>query len=218
MGFGTAGNGAASGCMRVAAGMSRIRISPADRKKICGLARSEYRWHFRLFPMIAIRISSALLLGLGLLFAAGCAKSAATPTVAPGWKLQDLAGKPVSSEDFKGKVVVVDFWATWCPPCREEIPGYIALQEKYGPQGLVIVGVSLDQAGPEVVKAFAAKAGINYPLVMGDDKIVTDFGGVEGIPTTFLIDRRGQVRDRKVGMEPKETYEKKILAVLGEKA
>ncbi len=137
---------------------------------------------------------------------------------APQWKLQDLAGKPVTFADFKGKVVVVDFWATWCPPCREEVPGYVELQNKYGKDGLMIVGVSLDQAGPEVVKAFAAKYGVNYPMVMGDEAVVTAFGGIEALPTTFLIDAQGQIRDRKIGMESKEDYEKKIVAVLGEKA
>ncbi len=148
---------------------------------------------------------------------AGAAKaSAALPTLgpAPAWRLRDLNGVEVTSEQFKGKVLVVDFWATWCPPCREEIPGYIELTKKYGGQGVVILGVSLDQAGPEVVKAFAAKSGINYPLVMGDDKVVAAFGGVEGIPTTFLIDRAGQIRDRKVGLVPTPEYEQRIRAVL----
>lgn len=133
---------------------------------------------------------------------------------APAWQLPDLSGAKISSEQFKGKVVVIDFWATWCPPCREEIPGYIALANKYGKDGLVIVGISLDQAGPDVVKAYAAKTGINYPLVMGDDKVVAAFGGVEGIPTTFLIDRDGQIRDRKVGLVETAEYEKRIRAVL----
>jgi thiol-disulfide isomerase/thioredoxin len=137
---------------------------------------------------------------------------------APAWKLQDLAGKVVTSDQFKGKVVVVDFWATWCPPCRAEIPGYAELQRKYGNDGFVIVGVSLDQGGPPVVKDFAAKYGINYQLVMGDDAVVAAFGGVEGIPTTFLIDRSGQIRDRKVGAEETSEYEKKIASVLAEKA
>lgn len=136
---------------------------------------------------------------------------------APAWKLQDINGQVVSSEQFKGKVVVIDFWATWCGPCRLEIPGYIELHRKYGAEGLVVIGVSLDQGGPEVVKAFAGKMGINYPLVMGDEPIQTAFGGLEAIPTTFVIDRTGQVRHRKVGAAEAAEYEKSVLAVLREK-
>lgn len=150
---------------------------------------------------------------------AGKGASAAVATLpmigpAPSWKLKDLAGKVVTSDQFNGKVVVVDFWATWCPPCREEIPGYIELVKKYGKEGLVIVGVSLDQGGPEVVKAYAEKIKVNYQLVMGDEEIAAAFGGMEAIPTTFLIDRNGKIRDRKVGAEPAAEYEKKIKALL----
>lgn len=140
------------------------------------------------------------------------AKQAALPDLgaAPAWMLKNLDGQPVRSTDFKGKVMVVDFWATWCPPCREEIPGYVELQKKYAEKGLVIVGLSLDQQGPGVVKSFAQRFGINYPLVMGDEATVEAFGGVEAIPTTFVIDREGRIRHKKVGMMAHDEYEKVI--------
>jgi len=129
------------------------------------------------------------------------------PAPAPAWKLNDVDGKAVSFEQYKGKVVVLDFWATWCGPCRSEIPGYVALQKKHGPAGLAIVGVSLDQGGPEVVKKFIAEQKINYQIVMGDEQVTAAFGGVEAIPTTFIIDRKGTLRYRKVGAMPEEEFE-----------
>ncbi|HEX2852709.1 MAG TPA: TlpA disulfide reductase family protein [Opitutaceae bacterium] len=137
-----------------------------------------------------------------------------SPVAAPAWTLKDLDGKAVSFEQFKGKVVVIDFWATWCGPCRMEIPGYVELQKKYAKDGLVIIGISLDEKGPKVVKDFAAKLGVSYQMVMADNKIVEAFGGIEAIPTTFIIDRTGKIRDRKVGAEPTADYEKRIVALL----
>lgn len=135
-------------------------------------------------------------------------------SMAPGWTLQDLDGKAVNSSDFAGKVVILDFWATWCPPCRAELPSLIALQKKYGDQGLVIIGVSLDQKGPSVVIPFAREHGINFPLVMGDEAIMEAFGGIEAIPTTFVIDREGRLVSRHVGVTSQAEFEAEIEPLL----
>jgi peroxiredoxin len=156
----------------------------------------------------------ALALGLVLFSANLLHAQGLTGQPAPAWKLKDLAGQEVSSDQFKGKVVVVDFWATWCGPCVEEIPGYVAMQKKYGPQGLVIVGVSLDRKGPAHVKKFAAEHAMNYTIVMGEDGITEAFGGFNAIPTTFLIGRDGRILNQKTGAAPAAEYEKLVLAAL----
>ncbi len=139
---------------------------------------------------------------------------AAMALPAPAWKLKDLDGHEVSSDQFKGKVVVLDFWATWCGPCVEEIPGYVALQKKYGADGLVIVGVSLDRTGPARVKQFVQANAMNYTIVMGEDEIVEAFGNFSAIPTTFLISRDGRILNQKTGAAAPEEYEKLVKAAL----
>jgi thiol-disulfide isomerase/thioredoxin len=134
---------------------------------------------------------------------------------APAWTLKDLDGHDVSSAQFKGKVVIVDFWATWCVPCIGEIPGYVELQKKYGPQGLVIVGIAYrDPKGPAHVKAFAAQKGMNYTLVMGDETVAEAFGGIDGIPSTFLINRQGRIVHHKIGAMAHEEYESIVKQAL----
>ena len=134
--------------------------------------------------------------------------------MAPALTFKSLDGHDVSLAQFKGKVVVVDFWATWCGPCVSEIPGYVALQKKYGADGLVIVGVSVDRKGPEWVKKFAQENGMNYTVVMGDDAIVEAFGGFDAIPTTFLISRSGRILNKKTGAVPPEEYQKLVKQAL----
>ena len=129
------------------------------------------------------------------------------PRPAPAWTLKDLDGNAVSSDQLKGKVVVVDFWATWCAPCVAEIPGYVELQKKYGKDGLAIVGVSMDRIAPAKVKAFAEKHGMNYTVVIGGSDTTDAFGGFEAIPTTFLIDRQGRIVHQKTGAWEHAEYE-----------
>jgi peroxiredoxin len=133
---------------------------------------------------------------------------------APAWALKSVEGKQLKSADYLGKVVILDFWATWCPPCRAEIPSFIQLQKQYGKDGLVVVGISLDQDGPAVVKKFIASNGINYDIVMGDTKTTEAYGGVESIPTTFVIDRQGKIAAKHVGLTEKAEFEKEIKPLL----
>ena len=137
---------------------------------------------------------------------AGFAKS-------PAWQLKALDGQLVKSSDFAGKVVILDFWATWCAPCKAEIPGFIELQREFGDRGLVVVGVSVDDQGSQAVEDFAARMGINYPIVLGDVGLMKDFGGT-AIPTTVVLDRSGTIVARHIGFTSKETFENDIKPLL----
>ena len=155
---------------------------------------------------------------LGVVVWTNLAATESHPTsgaLASEWKLQDADGKTVSSADFKGKVVVLDFWATWCAPCRAEIPGFVEMQKEYGKDGLAIVGASVDGADQiAAVKKFTQKFGINYPVVLADQETVRAFGGVDAIPTTFVIDREGKIVSRHIGFTETTELEKEIKALL----
>jgi peroxiredoxin len=170
------------------------------------------------FPAMKRRIlvgaAAVVAIAAMFFFASPRAEAEAAGGPAPAWNLKDVDGNSVSSESFKGKVVVIDFWATWCPPCRDEIPGYIEMQKELGDKGLVIVGISLDTKGPAVVKQFMQKFGMNYTVVMGDEATAELFGGVEGIPTTFVIGRDGNIAYKKVGLQPHDEFEKHVKPLL----
>ena len=117
---------------------------------------------------------------------------------APGFALTDLSGQSLTLAQFQGKVVLLNFWATWCAPCQVEMPVFAAWQRKYGPQGLEIIGISMDdEVGP--ARSLASRLKLNYPVAMGDERLGARYGGVLGLPLTFLIDRNGIVRARFQG-------------------
>jgi thiol-disulfide isomerase/thioredoxin len=137
------------------------------------------------------------------------------PAAAPAFTAVDLDGHRLASESFRGKVVLINFWATWCPPCRAEIPDLVALQEKYRDR-LQIIGISQDEAPPEVVKRFVAEHKINYPIVMTSPEIEKMFPGISALPTSFIVDREARIVQKHVGMLTARTteYETRHLAGL----
>ncbi len=136
---------------------------------------------------------------------------------APDFALKTLEGKTVKLSDYKGKIIIIDFWATWCPPCRKGIPDLIELQKAYS-KDLVVVGISLDQERTlKDLKPFIENYGINYPVVLGNEKVVKDYGGINAIPTSFIVDQKGFIIDSHVGLVPKTVYEDKIKMLLGKK-
>jgi len=134
---------------------------------------------------------------------------------APDFSLPDLKGGRLELSAYLGKVVLLDFWATWCDPCRDEIPRFAELQEKYREQGLQIIGISMDDE-PEPVRDFYQKFKMNYPVVMGNAKIGEAYGGVLGLPIAFLIGRNGRIYSRHIGATDTTMFETEIVRLLAE--
>ena len=139
---------------------------------------------------------------------------------APVFSLPDMNGQKVDLVSFQGRVIVIEFWATWCAPCREEIPVLNQIYKAYKEKGVVVIGVSLDRKPPQEVKKFLDQLQVEYPNVMGDEEIfekysqMANLGPIRGIPATFVIDRQGQICRRYMGLTEKRILEEAIEAVL----
>lgn len=141
----------------------------------------------------------------------------ANGAIAPDFTLKRVGahGKAMSLSSLKGKAVLLNFWATWCEPCKIEMPWLVELQKKYGPQGLQVVGVAMDDAGVKAISAFARKMGVNYPILQGTEAVADLYGGLDGLPTTFFLDRSGKVVDQALGLESESLIEDSIKKSLG---
>ncbi len=133
--------------------------------------------------------------------------------LAPEFSLPELTGQTLHLSAYRGKVVLLDFWATWCDPCKDEIPHFVDLQSKYGDQGLQIIGISMDD-GPAPVREFSERFHINYPVAMGDARTGELYGGVLGLPLAFLIGRDGRIEAKHMGATDSSVLEGEIKALL----
>lgn len=126
---------------------------------------------------------------------------------APDFELVSLDGRKVKLSDFRGKAVVLNFWATWCAPCKIEMPWFVDLQKQYGSDGLEIVGVAMDDSDPSKIAQFASEMGVNYPVLLGTNKVSEAYGDVEYLPTTFYINRTGRIVGKVAGLITKAEIE-----------
>lgn len=169
--------------------------------------------------VVAMVISLMLVLGFNMSRKSSTKPPPAGPNMAgstaPDFTLQSLEGATVHLSDYRGKAVVLNFWATWCAPCKIEMPWFVELQKEYGPQGLQLVGVAMDDAAPKDISAFAKQMGVNYPILVGKEAVGQSYGGIPFMPETFYIDRSGKIIENAFGLKSKSEIEddmKKIIA------
>ncbi len=170
----------------------------------------------------------AALTACALLMTAGCGQDSAgsgvaeaaesdataAPQPAPDFSLESLDGKQVKLSDYEGQVVLLNFWATWCGPCKIEMPWFLEFQRKYKDKGFTVLAVSLDEEGWEVVKPYAEKLQPNFPILLGDEEMEDRFGGIVALPTTLIINKKGEIVVRHTGLVSKSDYESEIEGLL----
>ena len=173
-------------------------------------------------PVIIIVV--AMLVSIMLVFAVELAQRSSGPSPselsmkgrqAPDFALQSLDGRTIHLSDYKGKAVLLNFWATWCEPCKIEMPWFEELQRSYGSQGLQVLGIAMDDASPQDIGKFAKDLGVDYPILIGKENVGDNYGGVQFLPATFYIDRDGKVLAKVFGLKSRSEIEDNIKKALG---
>lgn len=167
--------------------------------------------------ILVVALVIALMLVVGLRFARRPQQSQVSQMksdVAPDFALQSLDGKTVHLSDYRGRAVLLNFWATWCGPCKIEMPWFVELQKQYGPVGLQIVGVAMDDASPKEIADFAKEMGVNYPVLIGKEAVGDEYGGVQFLPESFYIDRNGKILDKAFGLKGRGEIEADIRKIV----
>lgn len=136
---------------------------------------------------------------------------------APDFELTSLDGKRVKLSDYRGKAVLLNFWATWCSPCKVEMPWFVDLQKKYANDGLIVLGVAMDDTETSKIAAFTSEMGVNYPVLLGTDKVSDDYGNVQYLPTSFYIDRDGRIVGKGTGLLARSEVEANVQKALASK-
>lgn len=177
--------------------------------------------------LVLARLSCVLAIFAAITIVCSCSGSSATKAAskgakerkpAPEFTLTDANGSSVKLSDYRGKVVLLNFWATWCGPCALEIPWFIDFEQQYKSKGFEVVGVSMDEEGWSAIKPYITEHKMNYRVLLGNDSVSQLYGGVESLPTSFVIDRDGRIASVHVGLAERNEYMNEIQNLLDEKA
>jgi cytochrome c biogenesis protein CcmG/thiol:disulfide interchange protein DsbE len=193
-----------------------VVISPGsgggDKKKTMILGKT------RKLPKVASLMLTAFLVGF-LCFGCSGDDEGGKNSVgrAPDFSLKDMNGKIVRLSDLRGKVVLINFFATWCAPCRQEIPDFLRLYDHFKEKGFEIVGIGVDMEGEAALRPFSEKFRISYPIVVGTREVVLDYGDITGVPTSFFVDRQGHIAERFIGQRPYSILERNVTELLEKK-
>ena len=166
--------------------------------------------------VVAMVISIMLVFGIQRVHHSSVPSGKLQGKAAPDFSLPTTTGQTMKLSDLQGKAVLLNFWATWCEPCKVEMPWFVDLQKKYGPQGLQVIGVAMDDASPKDIAAFAQKMGVNYPILIGKEEVGAQYGGIEYLPSTFYISRSGKVVEHAFGLVSRSEIEANIEKALGQ--